>query len=46
MWVGLCEHVLLRHYFKRLYMLFVALWLGYWSQDQKVWGSIPTADHV
>ena len=24
----------------------VAQWIGSWTQDQKVWGSIHTAGHV
>ena len=24
----------------------VAKWIGYWTQDYKVWGSILTAGHV
>ena len=24
----------------------VAKWIGRWTQDQKVWGSIPSAGHV
>ena len=24
----------------------VAEWIGHWTQDQKVWSSIPTASHV
>ena len=24
----------------------VAKWIGRWTLDQKVWGSIPTANHV
>ena len=24
----------------------VAKWIGHWTQDQKVWGSIPSAGHV
>ena len=24
----------------------VAEWIGHWTQNQKVWGSIPTSGHV
>ena len=27
-------------------MKHVAKWIGRWTQDQKVWGSVPTARHV
>ena len=29
-----------------LYWEHVAKWIGRWTQDQKVWGSIPSAGNV
>ena len=34
---GYVEHVVWEH---------VAKWIGRWTLDQKVWGSIPSAGHV